>query len=233
MQRHVFRLDHLPNPASAPGEPAWFLFYGIASFLYRKAIMLAITVLVASQFLGLGVVLAIWSLVLVLVLPVAKMLHFVLFSPALRRKRARAIGFVAVVCAGAGLLIAGLRLPHATMAEGVVLVSGEAALTAATEGVVSRLRVPAQSVVQAGDPVLDLSDPLLDARVRLLEATVEERQRRLGAVQTTDRAAARIAAEELDQARADLWARQGAGARRDAPPPWPWHVWERPSLRAN
>ena len=204
VQRHVFRLDHLPNPASAPGEPAWFLFYGITSFVYRMVIMAAITLLVAQQFLGLGLVLAVWSMVLVLGLPLGKMLYYVLFSPALRRKRARAIGFVAAVCAAGALVVAGLRLPHATLAEGVVLVPGDDTLTAATEGVVAAVLVNPQTPVAAGDPVLELSDPLLDARVGLLEATVEERQHRLAAVRTTDRAAARIAREELEQARADL-----------------------------
>ncbi len=230
VQRHVFRLDHLPNPASAPGEAPWFLFYGITSFLYRMVIMAAITLLVAQQFLGLGLVLAVWSVLLVLGLPLAKMLHYIFLSPALRRKRARAIGFVAAVCLVAGLVVAGLRLPYATLAEGVVLVAGEDALTTATEGVVSAVLIAPQAQVAAGEAVLELSDPLLDARVRLLEATVEERQRRLGAVRTADRAASRIAAEELDQARADLaLARERQAALVLRAPKAGQVIWENPA----
>lgn len=204
VQRWAFGLDHLPNPASARGEAAWFLFYGTTSFVYRMVIMVAIALVVANQFLGLGLLLAVWSLVLVLVVPLAKMLHYVFFSPALRRKRGRAVGFVAGVVVVLGLVFVGLRLPYATMAQGVVLVPGEGALVAATEGVVTEVLAAADAPLRAGDPVLRLTDPLLDARVNLLAATVDERRRRLEAVEVTDRAAARIAAEELAQAEADL-----------------------------
>ena len=43
-------------------ERLWLLFFAPASFLYRVVVMLAIAVFVASEYLVIGVLIAIWPL---------------------------------------------------------------------------------------------------------------------------------------------------------------------------
>ena len=77
--------------ARRTGERAWFLFYGIASFVYRMFIMFVIILFIAGKFFVVGVLLAIWAVAMQLVWPLVKNLGFVLNSPRLNRKRARAV----------------------------------------------------------------------------------------------------------------------------------------------
>ena len=92
LQKYLLGADPPTNPATAPGEPAWFLFYAIASFVYRLFIFTAIVLLVASKFFSLGIFLAIWTLFLMFGLPLLKHSWFLFTAPSLRRHRDRRFG---------------------------------------------------------------------------------------------------------------------------------------------
>ena len=79
------RKDFSASPASG-----WLLLYAPASLSYRLAVMLAIALFVASEYLAVGVAIACWGLVDGVVLPLAKALAHVL-GPRLQRNRARAV----------------------------------------------------------------------------------------------------------------------------------------------
>ena len=61
IQRHLFGMENVRYPVKAPGEAPWFVVYGIAAFVYRSMIGLAIALYVASRFFVVGVVLALLS----------------------------------------------------------------------------------------------------------------------------------------------------------------------------
>ena len=48
VQRYLFGVRDAKSPASARGERAWFIFFGLASFAYRMFIMFAIILLIAA-----------------------------------------------------------------------------------------------------------------------------------------------------------------------------------------
>src|SRR5574339_518811 len=50
----------LPEFAASRGERGWFVFFAVASFVYRTFLMIAIALFVASEYLVIGVVLALW-----------------------------------------------------------------------------------------------------------------------------------------------------------------------------
>jgi putative peptide zinc metalloprotease protein len=60
----------LPDFEASRGERRWFVFFAIASFIYRTFLMIAIAVFVASEYLVIGVVLALWMAITSLVIPV-------------------------------------------------------------------------------------------------------------------------------------------------------------------
>ena len=204
IQRHAFGLRSVESPVNAPGEGAWFLCYGIAALIYRLFIMVAIVSFIATKFFIVGVLIAIWSCMMMYGLPLAKGLWFLTTSPALYRRRGRAVGVVGGVVAATAAFLLGLPLPLTTVTEGVIWVPGDAVVHARTEGIVSEVLAPPNSEVQPGTPLLRMVDPLLAARVRVLEAEVRELELRHAAVNMEDRAEANIIRERLHHAGAEL-----------------------------
>ncbi len=208
IKRYAFGLKHSQSPATGPGEPGWFVFYGIAAFIYRVFITFAIVLFVSTQFYFLGVILAVWAVILMFGWPMLKHIWFLLANPALRRHRGRAFAVTGGLLAA---LIGGLfavPVPHATVAEGVVWVPGTQIVHAEADGVVRETLVEPGAQVQPGAALVQLDDPLVVARATLLDGYIEELSRRLSAQSFADRSAARVLAEELRGARGDRAATQ-------------------------
>lgn len=204
MQRYLFGVSTANSPASAPGEARWFVFYGLASFCYRMFVMVAIVMFVASKFFVVGVVLAFWSVLLMYGMPLAKKLWFLLTSPTLRQRRARAFAVVGAAMAAVIGFVVSVPIPYGTVTEGIVWMPGDAVVHAQTEGVVAEVLAEPNSVVASGDALIRMEEPFLEARVRVLEAEVRELELRFEALSVDDRAAARIAHERLKHAWAEL-----------------------------
>ncbi len=90
-KRYLLRVPQAESPANSRWESRWMTFYGIASFIYRIFIMTAIVLFVASQYFVIGVLLAIWAVILMLGLPIYRQLNFLLRSPNLRGRRSQAV----------------------------------------------------------------------------------------------------------------------------------------------
>ncbi len=204
IKRYAFGIEHAQNPATGPGEPGWFVFYGLASFAYRVFITFAIVLFVSQQFFFLGILLAIWAVILMFGWPLLKHVWFLLANPALRRKRSRAFAVTGASLAAIAALFFAVPLPQATMAEGVVWVPGDRIIHAGADGVVTEMTVKPGSRVARSEAVLTLDDPMAEARVRLLEGYIEELRRRVSAQTLSDRSAARVLQEEMRGAQADL-----------------------------
>lgn len=204
LQRYLFGLDEEESPATAPGEPFWFVVYGVASFLYRLSIMVAISLFIATKFFFIGVLLALWALAVMLATPAFKAIKYLATSPALYRKRRRAIAWSGGLLAAAVAILTLLPLPLSTLSEGLVWVPERARVLAATDGNVTRILAPLDSQVAAGTPLLQLEDPYLAAHVRVLEAELKEFRLRLVAMEVGDRVQAGILRERVRAAAADL-----------------------------
>lgn len=204
VQRYALGVKDARNPATARGERSWFVLYGISAFIYRIFITAAIILLVSSRFFSLGILLAIWSVVLMFGVPLAKQLWFLLASPKLRDRRTRALGVVLSAVGGLCALLFLVPLPYSTIAEGVVWVPGDGAVHAEEGGVVTAVSVRQGQAVEPDQILIRMEDPLLAARVDLLKATVAETGLRRASMAVSDPAAARIAASELEHAQADL-----------------------------
>lgn len=204
LQRYLLGIKDAQSPATARGEPTWFVIYGVAAFIYRIFITAAIILLVSSKFFSLGIILAAWSLVLMFGVPIAKQLWFLIASPKLRGRRGRAIGMVTGALGAIAVALFVVPFPYSTLAEGVVSVPGDGAIHAGGDGVVAEIAVTQGQTVEPGQLLVRMQDPLLAARVNLLQATVAEISLRESSLSVSDPAAARIAASELEHAEADL-----------------------------
>ncbi len=204
IQRYLFGVRRLTSPVGGGREAAWLFGYSIASFCYRLAIMVVIVTFVANQFFFLGVLIAFWSVILMIGLPLLKQIRYLVSSPALSRSRPRAFGVTAAIVAVLAGTVLLLPLPYTTVAEGVVWTPDEATIYAGSEGTVAEVLTKPNEIVSVGDELLLLEDPLLDSRVRVLESQVSELELRKGSRDVDDPAEARIINERLEHARADL-----------------------------
>lgn len=204
VQRYAFDLDSVQSPATARGEEKWLFFYAVSAFCYRVVITTAIVAVVSQMFFFLGTLIAIWAVILMLGVPLAKMTWFLLTSPQLRRRRARAFRVVGGVIGVLAIGLFAVPLPHSTIVQGVVWLPGDGIVHASADGVVTKLLVRPGDNVSSGADLVELDDPLLSARAALLEIRIEELQYRLDRLDLSDLAQARIVREELQLTRADL-----------------------------
>jgi len=200
-ERYLLGKREIEAPPTAPGEPAWFVFYTVAAFLYRIVIVIAIFTWILDQFFAVGLLLGVFASIGWVGVPLFKGVEYLFTSPRLRRQRGRALAVcgaaVAVVAAGLTLIPVPLR----TRAEGVVWIPEEAFVRAGAEGFVERVVAAPGSMVQPGDLLIELRDPEVEAEVEGLQARVRELEVRYTAERTHDLVKAQLTGEELVYAR--------------------------------
>jgi len=204
IERYAYGSREASFPEADRRARAWFVFYGIASFLYRLFISIAIIISLGSRFFIIGVLLLIWACASQLIIPLGKSMSFLSSSPRLERNRPRAIAVTALVAGLVGLFLFVMPFPLRTVAEGITWPSERSQIRAGTDGFVERLLVVNGSQVEAGQPLIKAYDPFLDARVAVLDAQLRGLRRQYTAARTTDQAEAAVVLEEINGVSSDL-----------------------------
>ncbi len=212
IRRYAFRVEEDGTVLTAPGEAGWFLFYALASFVYRFFIMLSIALFIASKFFVIGILLALMVIWSTCVWPVCKGVHYLAASPALRRQRRHAVGVTLAAAAVVGGLLFGLPLPHYTLSQGVVRLPEHASVAARTNGFIAEVTQPSGSQVVAGTPLITMRDPELAAWLAVRTQELAELSLRRFAVEMTDQVQARLLSEQIRHTEADI----ALGRRRQA-----------------
>ncbi len=210
--RHVCRMDRVRNPVMARGETAWFIGYGVASFIYRFVILFGIAIFVASRFFVVGVVLALFAVTMQLVVPLLRQAAFLLTSPLLGGRRHQALAITGAIALALAALVLLVPLPSRTRAEGVIWPPDGAEVRAHADGFVLQLLAEPDSWLEPGQPLILTRDPSLEARVAVLEAQLRELRARHHAERGRERVKARITAEQIETTIAALaYARERVG----------------------
>lgn len=200
VDRFVFGNDRLPEFAATTGERPWFLLYAPASFCYRITILLAIALFIASEYLAVGVVVAIWALLAGILFPVGKSLWLVFARP--QRYRALIATSAFILVTSTALLL--IPAPLHTTTEGVVWLPESANVRAGTNGFIHRLLVEPGHDVIVDQALVESDEPALHAATKVLHARVAELETRLGTERFSDRVKAEITTTELGHARSEL-----------------------------
>ena len=203
-RRYVSGVRDAEAPTDKKGEKAWFLFYGPASSLYRVFVTIAIALFVATQFLVVGILLAMWAIVTMIGLPVFKGLKYLFSSPALTFKRARAVSVSTAFLAGLLIFLCLIPMPFRSNAEGVIWFADEAIVRASADGFVYELGVDPGQRVEKGQVLLKLHDAELEAQVQLSAARVRELEALYSAEFVRDQSRASVVREQLAAERAAL-----------------------------
>jgi len=206
IQRHLFGVDELETPVAAPSERKWLLLYALLSFVYRMIVSLGIAVFLATKFVAVGLVMAIWSISAILVWPIYKGVRYLATSPRLQGQRRRAIWLSVGLSAALASLLFLVPLPYSTIAEGVVIVPDQSEVRTQTDGFVKQVEVASGATVAPGQPLVVLEDPILDAKVDVMRSQIVEIEQRLEAVRMIDR----VQAEMFEEQRAHLLDRLAA-----------------------
>ncbi|MCB1723423.1 MAG: HlyD family efflux transporter periplasmic adaptor subunit [Gammaproteobacteria bacterium] len=204
VQKHLLGISDIESPVTNPSERRWFVFFAIASFLYRMSVYFVIVLFIAGKFFFVGVLLAIWAAVSMLVWPILKGLWFVAASSRTKQVRTRALGVTAASLTAIALLLGVLPLPYFSRAEGVVWIPDQAIVRVGTSGFLAEVLAKNGAPVAAGDPVLRFEDPLLSARIDVVRSQLSAAEARRRALQADDYAKAQIAEEEIERLRGRL-----------------------------
>lgn len=204
LDKYVFRVEHPTEIDADRRERTWLFIFAPASFIYRVLVMLAIAVFVASEYLVVGVLIAIWAVVLGLLYPVGRALGAVLKGPRYERNRARTIAIVGGAAASLAAAIAFVPTPSYTTTEGVVWLPESAVVRARTGGFVRQLLAEPGQAVALGQALIECEEPSLEADSRTMQARVGEVETRLVSERFSDRPRAEVTAIELRHAQMEL-----------------------------
>lgn len=204
MKRYVLGMSKLEPPHVAPGERFWLFSYSIAAFVYRLFVYVAIVMFIAGKFFVVGIILAVWAALNMVVWPLLKKLHFLLFSPALRAHRGRAVA----VAFGGLLLSLGLLFivpfPSWTNAEGVVWIGEDHLVRAGVQGFIREVAAIPGSPVNKGDVLLFCDNPDLSTERDVYVARLAELRTKIAMATVNDRVQRNILLEEIRHVEAAL-----------------------------
>jgi putative peptide zinc metalloprotease protein len=204
VERYVLGVSEAQSPEVSRAEKAWFLFYGLASTIYRFFVTVVIALFIAKKFFVIGVLLAIWAVAAMTLFPVIKAFRHLVDGPRFHKHRARAVVAVIAIVVGLGAILFAVPVPSHSYAEGVLWLPEEAVLRAGASGFLSDFAMQPGTRVTGGESLVRLYDPVLKSQVRRDEGRVAELQAEYTAQFVTDLAKAQIVHDQLDGEQANL-----------------------------
>ena len=203
VERYLFGMK-LGDFEATASEKRWFVFFGVASFLYRMFVMTVIALFVASEYFVVGVILALWVVVTAIILPVAKGMAYLFTHQRLRRYRLRAIAMVIMIgwLGWVGLFV--VPTPHSTRADGVIWVPQHAQLRAGADGFVQRVAANPGQIVPRDTALIYMEDPSLELQIQVLEAQLRLLRARAQSERQTDLVTWTLTKEEIKATQAEL-----------------------------
>jgi putative peptide zinc metalloprotease protein len=199
LDRYAFGATDATQPDESQAERRWLLLYTPLAWCYRTFVTVSIIFLIAGKFFIVGVIMALWSAVSLLGMPLHKGWKHLVSSASLHRRRSEAMHrtLLTLSCLSALLL---LPLPLRTSAEGVVWLPGHAMLHARENGFFGHwLSVPG-SVVHKGQPLYVLDNPQLQADLAVDRAKLAQAQARYNADQFNDPVKGDVSGRQLQEA---------------------------------
>ncbi len=203
-ERWLFGVADAEPPAATRAERLWLLAYSAASFGYRMLVSVAIVLFIAGEFFFIGVVLALWAGVAMLLLPIFRSLSQLGRNPRLSAVRGRAIGVSAVLIALLLIVVVAVPVPLRTQTEGVLWLPEQSLVRAGGNGFQSRFLVAPGAMVRHGEPLAEAVSPLLTAQREVAQARVAELQASVDAQFVGNRAEAEITRQQLVREEAAL-----------------------------
>lgn len=205
IERRIFGVRGLhPPEVCGPAEHWTLMVYALLSTPYRLLITVTILWILLTTIPWIGIPLAIMGAVIVLVLPVGTAVGYLLTSPRLVGRRARAVSISAGVV---GLAVGGLAVfpaPAAVYALGTIEPARRAPVRSGEPGQVVAAHATPGALVRAGDPVLTLESPSLTMQIESARAQIEAASSALDAARAARPTEAAVARQRLAHLTSEL-----------------------------
>ncbi len=196
-ERFALRRADAERPEATASEASWLVGYGVASFVYRVVVVVAIFLFILEKSLVVGTALVLLASIGWIALPMGRALRALFADPRLEGSRSRAVAVLGGGLAALVGLLGFVPFPYRTQVEGVVWIPEEALVRAGTDGFIERVLVEPGRRLRRGDPIASCRAPELDAEVRVLEA----RRRVLDARYHQERVTDLVRAAMIDEER--------------------------------
>ena len=203
-KRYVWGASNAVSPVTARGEALWFVLYGPCAAIYRVFITLSIASFLASEYAAVGILLAIWCVITLGVIPLARLIRSLAADPDLRGRRWRLTWSSAGMTAAVVAVLFVMPAPYSSIAEAVAVVPEKRQVRAAAEGFLLNLVAEPGAQVAAGARLAVIVDPSVESEVKVLRAQVAALEARLAAVQFTNRVEANLIRAEMRSVKEEL-----------------------------
>jgi putative peptide zinc metalloprotease protein len=173
-KRFLFALPDQESPANDVKEAFIYAIYGAASLFYRLFISVTIVLFVAQQYFIVGIVLAIWSVVMVWIWPFGKTIWETLKNPEIKQRGRNPQIVVGLLAVFIYSVLFVLPVPKTTTIEGVVQANEASRLTISENCFFVRWRVQPGEQVSKSDPVLDCENKSLFTELAMAQQQYSE-----------------------------------------------------------
>jgi len=201
VKKYAWWLKNIQNPAHSFGERIWFVFYGIASTVYRVFICIRILLFLNNRlpeelfilvpFFAFSAIIA-WVLV-----PIGKFIRYLATHGELAKARGRAIFSTVITLALVATGLGVLHVPDHCRIEGIVEPVDLAIVHAESDGFVTEFLASNQVVTPGGNPLIKAVNPALKAEKKSLMAELRNLQVKQRIARVQEIAAAQILDEQI------------------------------------
>ena len=204
LQRILLRNRNSESPVTAPGEAVWFAVYGPLSFCYRILVLIGLVWLVSSRFFFIGVLIALWGVISLMIIPAVRSLSQFLNSPTARNRRTQLILAGSGITLLAALLLFVFPLPLWTSTQGIIWLPEQALIRAGTDCEVVKVLVPNEQTVSKNQPLVSGADPFLAVEIAVYQAQLAELYARYNAQPLQERVKRKMLLDEIQLLKGDL-----------------------------
>ena len=174
LQRCVYGDERVVPLDAAPGERKWLVAYAPLSACYRVFVSGLIVLWAGHYSLVLGILMAVYAVLMVLLLPAIRFIRRVLSMAPLAAGGWRARSVLSAAAVGLVLLLFVVPLPFRTAAWGVVWLPEQAHVRTGTDGYISEFAVRDGQEVTRGQLLVKMQDPQLLTKRAVLSSEFEQ-----------------------------------------------------------
>ena len=175
LRRYILEDKAAQSPATAKGEAVLMVIYGVAAFIYRIFISIKIIIMVAGKFFLIGILLALWCGFTMLVMPVFRVVKYLVMNYSFKKKQKRILKIIlSVVCLLLPPLFIIVPMSYITDAQGVLWPPEQSRIHVKTNGFIKKVVAVSGEKVKAGDPLVICENFELVVHVKELKSKLLE-----------------------------------------------------------
>jgi len=172
--RYILRSPSSTPAAQSPRESLILPTYGVLSLTYWLLLMVGILTFVANQYLDLGMLMAILLVIMIAVIPLFKLMKYLLFDQSLARTRGRTLGIVLTWIALIAIPVVLIPVPQHVRVSGVIEATRAQKIFSETGGHIITTSPQNGTRLNQGDVVLQLANPELQFQIDSARAKQRE-----------------------------------------------------------